>query len=139
MKRKPIYSTHIGAASILLIFLVLSLISFASLTLVNSRADYILSKKMLDRSLSYYQACHEASGFIAENEPSYRKIDWSDPNINVNSLNKSITLSEFQTLDVNIKPMYSEGPDTPTYEILEWRVVTHNDEVVYDETLPVMK
>lgn len=138
MNRKPIYSTHIGAASILLIFLVLSLISFASLTLVNSRADYVLSKKMQDRSIAYYKACHEASAFIAENEPAFKELSKNvfeehDP------LKKSFYLSEFQTLDVSIKPQLAESEDAPSYRVCEWRVVTHDEDVIYDETLPVMK
>ena len=135
MNRKPIYSTHIGAASILLIFLVLSLISFASLTLVNSRADYVLSKKMLDRSVSYYSACHEANAFIAENEPALRKKGAIDGN--EKALTKSFPLSDFQTLDVTLRP--AESDEEPSYEISEWRVVTHSESIIYDETLPVMK
>ena len=138
MNRKPIYSTHIGAASILLIFLVLSLISFASLTLVNSRADYVLSKKMQDRSIAYYKACHEASAFIAENEPAFKELS---KNVfeEHDSLKKSFYLSEFQTLDVSIKPQLAESEDAPSYRVCEWRVVTHDEDVIYDETLPVMK
>ncbi len=137
MNRKPIYSTHIGAASILLIFLVLSLISFASLTLVNSRADYVLSKKMLDRSVSYYNACHEANAFIAENEPAFRKNKNAD--INEMTIEKSFPLNDFQTLDVSVKPAEADSEEGSSYEISEWRVVTHGENIIYDETLPVMK
>ena len=139
MNRKPIYSTHIGAASILLIFLVLSLISFASLTLVNSRADYVLSKKMMDRSIAYYGACHEANAFIAENEPSFRKGGKAGSDIKIDQLKKSFPLSKFQTLDVIIQPMAQVDESAPSIEILEWRVVTHDEDVIYDDTLPVMK
>ena len=138
MSHKQVYSTHIGAASILLIFLVLSLISFASLTLVNSRADYVLSKKMQERSIAYYNACHEANGFIAENEPKFRNMSAIDSDAQ-DMIKKSFTLSEFQTLDIAIQPNYLENTDFPSYRILEWRVVTHNEDVIYDETLPVMK
>ncbi len=136
MKRNPVYSTHIGAASVLLIFLVLSLISFAALTLVNSRADYVLSKKIQERSISYYNACHEANGFIAENEPSLRKVSNNSDN-KTDSISKSFTLSQFQTLDVSIRP--SEENAECAYEITQWKVVTHDENVVLDETLPVLK
>ena len=139
MNRKPVYSTHIGAASILLIFLVLSLISFASLTLVNSRADYVLSKKMQDRSIAYYNACHEANAFIAENEPAFINSGREKEMVDTDTIKKSFYLSEFQTLDVTIKPKVPEDEGSPSYEILEWRVVTHDEDVIYDETLPVMK
>ncbi|WP_026661249.1 hypothetical protein [Butyrivibrio sp. AC2005] len=132
MKRNPVYSTHIGAASVLLIFLVLSLISFAALTLVNSRADYVLSKKMYERSVSYYKACHEANGFIAENEPGLRNGSHGKGDIK-----RSIPLSQFQTLDVCIRPSSEDSENS--YEIAEWKVVTHTDDVILDESLPVLK
>ncbi|WP_026511529.1 hypothetical protein [Butyrivibrio sp. LC3010] len=133
MKRRPIYSTHIGAASILLIFLVLSLISFAALALVNSRADYILSKKMFERSISYFEACHEANGFIAENDPSFYSMDKDT------ELKKSIPLSDFQTLDVSFKASGADSTDSLSFKITEWCVVTHDEKANFDETLPVMK
>ena len=137
MKRNPVYSTHIGAASVLLIFLVLSLISFAALTLVNSRADYVLSKKMEERSKAYYNACHEANGFIAENEPALRNLKGSGKKDGEALISKSFPLSQFQTLDVSIRP--STEDDENTYEITQWKVVTHDENVVLDESLPVMK
>ncbi|WP_051656698.1 hypothetical protein [Butyrivibrio sp. AE3004] len=137
MKRKPVYSTHIGAASILLIFLVLSLISFAALTLVNSRADYILSKKMSERSLAYYGACHEANGFIAANDPVFFENDFEK--VPDSELGKSIPLSDIQTLDVKIKPSGNEGSDALSFVITEWKVVTHDENIFIDESLPVLK
>ncbi|WP_408071606.1 hypothetical protein [Butyrivibrio sp. JL13D10] len=135
MKRNPVYSTHIGAASVLLIFLVLSLISFAALTLVNSRADYVLSKKMYDRSVAYYKACHEANGFLAENDELIKKgLAKTDGE---GLIKNSFTLSEFQTLDVSIRP--SSNDNSVPYEIAGWKVVTHTDNVILDETLPVIK
>lgn len=137
MKRNTIYSTHIGAASVLLIFLVLSLISFAALALVNARADYVLSQKMNERSIAYYGACHEANGFIAENEPRFRNSSHTDSIGNDEDVNKSIPLSDFQTLDVTIRPFIEDNK--VSYSIAKWKVETHTDEVILDESLPVMK
>jgi hypothetical protein len=137
MKRNPVYSTHIGAASVLLIFLVLSLISFAALTLVNSRADYVLSQKMQERSIAYYRACHEANGFIAEHEPALRNVSFDEEKADEKLIEKSFTLSEFQTLDVAITPAHED--DDSTYRIAQWKVVTHDENLILDETLPVLK
>lgn len=126
MKNRPIYSTHIGAASILLIFMVLSLISFAALSLVNSRADYILSQKLYDRSVSYYGACHEANAFIASSLDSLT----SD-----STASESINLSDTQTLEIEI----TSGSDSDPCTILRWQVVTDDSLLELDETLPVFK
>ena len=56
---------NVGSASILLIFTVLSLVSFATLTLVNSKADYNLSQNLAERQSAYYNACHSANAYIA--------------------------------------------------------------------------
>lgn len=126
MNKRPIYSTHIGAASILLIFMVLSLISFAALSLVNSRADYILSQKLYDRSVSYYGACHEGNAFIASSCGSLTSGA---------TASESITLSDTQTLEVEI----TAGDDALPYKILRWQVVTDDTVLELDETLPVFK
>ena len=138
-------STHIGAASILLIFMVLSLVSFASLTLVNSRADYILSKKLYDKSSSYYSACHEGNAFVAEankkledlyknstNEAQYKKKALGL------SLTKSIYISDTQSLEIEIEPAIPSNKNK-FYNIVRWQIVTDMNAVTLDESLPVMK
>lgn len=146
MNRKTFNSTHIGAASIMLIFLVLSLVSFAALTMVNSRADYILSKKMADRSRTYYKTCHEANAYIAESashiysayavsssEDSFKEMMENE------SFSKSFPLSEIQTLDVEIRPNYPRFNKDPLYNVTSYRVVTHDENIELDESLPVLK
>ena len=146
MNKKPIYSTHIGAASIMLIFMVLSLISFATLTLVNSRADYVLTKKMSDRSDAYYNACHEANAFVAQTDAYLQNVYKNASSkedylaaLDGQSFNKSIPLGDIQTLEVAIEPKYPNEYDRTTYTITSWKVVTHDDRIELDESLPVMK
>lgn len=146
MNRKTFNSTHIGAASIMLIFMVLSLVSFATLTMVNSRADYILSKKMAERSKTYYNACHQANAFIAESAShinSAYKFSSSEDSFNSlmenESFSISIPLADLQTLDVSIEPNYPRFEKDPLYYITSYRIVTHDEKVELDETLPVMK
>lgn len=146
MNRKTIYSTHIGAASIMLIFMVLSLISFAALTFVNSRADFVLSEKMMDRSISYYKACHEANAFIAEVSTALREEYDKTPRgkdytkmLEQTTFSKSIFLNQMQTLDITINAHSPEYEDDDIYIITSYRVVTHDENVVLDESLPVLK
>ncbi len=139
-------STHIGAASIMLIFMVLSLVSFAALTMVNSRADYILSKKMAERSRAYYKTCHEANAFIAESsshiQNAYDVSPSKDSFISMmenESFTKSFPLADLQTLDVEIKPNYPKFDNDPLYYVTSYRVVTHDEKIELDESLPVLK
>ena len=50
------FSSGIGSSSILVIFVILCLVSFATLSIVSANADYKLSKKVLDRTTAYYEA-----------------------------------------------------------------------------------
>lgn len=47
---------NIGASSLLVIFLILCLITFAILTLTTAQSDYNFSQKLADRKSDYYQA-----------------------------------------------------------------------------------
>ncbi len=146
MNRKTINSTHIGAASIMLIFLVLSLVSFAALTFINSRADYTLSRKMAERSTSYYRACHEANAFIAQTASYLQKQYEACPEgknytdiLEHNEFSKSIYLSEYQTLDVTLKAKLPTFEDSNLYTVISYKVTTHDENVELDESLPVIK
>ncbi len=146
MNRKTFNSTHIGAASIMLIFMVLSLVSFAALTMVNSRADYILSRKMEDRSKAYYAACHEANAFIAESASHIKRAyDVSSSEQSFKELlgdgrfAKSFPLTDIQTLDIEVEAKYPRFNEDSLYQITSYRVVTHDEKIELDETLPVLK
>ncbi|WP_026497140.1 hypothetical protein [Butyrivibrio sp. WCD3002] len=146
MNRDSINSTHIGAASIMLIFMVLGLISFATLTFVNSRADFVLSSKMKQRSDSYYDACHRANAFIAKTasslEKSYMLSSSEDAFYNMvgaESFSESFPINDTQTLDITVIPTYPDASDEPVYTVTSYRVVTHDDKIELDQRLPVMR
>ena len=59
------FSSGIGSSSILVIYVILSLVSFATLSIVSANADYKLSKKVLDRTTAYYEAEGQAQAALA--------------------------------------------------------------------------
>ncbi|WP_035769036.1 hypothetical protein [Butyrivibrio sp. NC2002] len=146
MKRNTPYSTHIGAASILLIFMVLSLVSFAALAMINSRADYILSQKLLVKSNAFYSACHEGNGYVASIDKALRGIHASTQNekeyltlAGELELEKSIPINETQNLEIAIAPLFPQKSYDPYFRITKWQVVTHLEGIELDENLPVLK
>ena len=146
MNRNSINSTHIGAASIMLIFMVLGLISFSTLTFVNSRADFVLSSKIRQRSDSYYDACHNANAFIARTGSSLKKSYMLSSSedafynmVGAENFSESFPINDTQTLDITIVPTYPDSPDEPLYTVTSYRVVTHDDRIELDQRLPVMK
>lgn len=54
-----------GSTSILIIFVLLCLVVFASLSLVSANSDQKLSQKLAARTQAYYAACNEAETALA--------------------------------------------------------------------------
>lgn len=133
MKRRT-SPAHVGSASILLIFTVLSLISFAVLTMVNSKADYNLSTNLARRQQDYYKACHQGNAFVAAVKSGY------DNGKDNGIIKKSIPITDKQSLDIALmsnstnKSVNSENG----YRIIQWQIV-NQQETSYDYTLPVLK
>ncbi|ADL34792.1 hypothetical protein bpr_I2058 [Butyrivibrio proteoclasticus B316] len=125
---------NVGSASILLIFTVLSLVSFATLTLVNSKADYNLSQNLAERQSAYYNACHSANAYIAAINSGYE--DSAENGI----IKKSIPITDNQSLDIALMSNIENNSvnSTNKYTITQWQIVNHADSD-YDYTLPVFK
>lgn len=68
MKRDKQQSSfvNIGSSSLLIIFLVLCLASFAILSLSSAKSDYSFSERLADHKTEYYNASSEASVILDE-------------------------------------------------------------------------
>ena len=127
-------TSHIGTASILLIFSVLSLISFSALALVNAKADYNLTKKLEERQRSYYSACHKGYAFLASANSGYDYLEEDG------IIKKSIPINDNQSLDITLMSNSTNNSvnSNSKYRILQWQIV-NNVDFDYDYTLPVIK
>ena len=125
---------NVGSASILLIFTVLSLVSFATLTLVNSKADYNLSQNLAERQRAYYNACHSANAYIAAINSGYEASEENG------IIKKSIPITDNQSLDIALMSNIENNSvnSANKYTITQWQIVNHADSD-YDYTLPVFK
>ena len=65
MKKKNFSITNIGTVSLLMIFIILCMVTFAALSL-SSAADHRFSQKMADHSKEYYKASGQAETKLAE-------------------------------------------------------------------------
>ena len=124
---------HVGSASILLIFTVLAIVSFAALAMVNSKADFNLSNNLQERQKAYYEACHKGNAFVAAVNSGY------DATSEDGIIKESIPITDNQSLDIAIMP--NSANSTPNSDnnhgIVQWQIVTH-DNFDYDTTLPVI-
>ena len=66
-KDKPQSSfVNIGSSSLLIIFLILSLVTFAVLSLSGAKSDYTFSEKLASHKTEYYKASNKAEKILKE-------------------------------------------------------------------------
>ena len=96
MKKKTASIFNVGISSILIIFILLSLVSFATLALITARSDYMLSRKYADRVESYYAAENQAiQKWNALNEqPEGAEVSYQIPINDSQQLAVTLTFSE---------------------------------------------
>lgn len=137
------FPLHIGSSSILLIFIVLCLISFATLSIVSARADAKLSNRVMNRTTAYYQACSIAYEELAQLDAilqlAYKNSSSEDAYYDQVAKETSlvIELSDLQSLSVTIVHLYPKKNNDPFYEIASWQVITSN-ELEYNTGLPIL-
>lgn len=60
------YFVNIGSSSLLVIFLILCLVTFAILSLSSARSDYSFSERLAEHRKEYYEASERAEMIVAE-------------------------------------------------------------------------
>ena len=129
-KEKPIpFGLNVGSSSILMIFVILCLVCLAVLSIISASSDNKLSKRILDRTTAYYDACNEAEKALAGVDHTLASIYLNsvdeDTYFNTVGHSKSyvIPISDLQTLQVNIEILYPESDDDTFYRITSWQVL----------------
>ncbi len=140
-KKTRSYGVNIGSSSILLIFVILCLVSFAVLSIVSAQTDYKLSCKLAERTTKYYEANNQVESYLQDLESSLAKIYEDSASAEEyfalagHDTTFSIPLSEQQMLNVRLTILYPEDGNG-YYEINTWQVETQ-DTLELDDTLPV--
>lgn len=55
---------HVGASSLLVVFLVLCMVTFAALSLITAKNDASFSRRAADRRTAFYGACNQAEQLL---------------------------------------------------------------------------
>ena len=132
--KKHSFGINIGSASILLIFVLLCLISFATLSIVSANADSKLTAKVLERTTAYYNACNEAEAALSEIDKTLIRVYLESESANDyfatvgHSKSFNVEVSELQTLVVEIDIQYPEKDEDTFYQITKWQVNTEENE-----------
>ncbi len=136
---------NLGTSSLLLIFVVLSLVSFAVLSLSSALSDKKLTDKTVEKNVSYYEACNEAYEKLADLDK--KLIDIYKTSTDEASYIKAcedldlemiIPVTEYQGLEVKVTPNYPTSDNDVFYSITAWKLI-HTSEPKLDFSINVMK
>ncbi len=144
MEKKHSGGINIGTSSILVTFVLLALVTFAALSYMSARSDYVLSKEAADRTASYYDANRMAEIYLANieallskhldtasNEKDYingidalfsdnDKIDVSDTSDGGKMLSYTIAVTSGQNLNVSLRVHYPDADDDSLFKVDKW-------------------
>lgn len=127
--------TNVGLSSLMVVFLILCLTTFALLTLSTARSDYTLSEKMANHRTDYYQACSRAETILdrLDYELEYNRNELLSKEIFVvdnipvsidkelGVLSYFVPLENSQKLSVQIQLTDPSSADN-FFEILSWQI-----------------
>ena len=144
MEKKHSGGINIGTSSILVTFVLLALVTFAALSYMSARSDYVLSKEAADRTASYYDANRMAEIYLAnieallskhlnsvETKQEYisgvdalfadnDKIDVTDAPDGAKLLSYTIAVTNGQNLNVTLKVHYPDVEDDSLFKVDKW-------------------
>ncbi|MCR5474958.1 MAG: hypothetical protein K6F28_07105 [Lachnospiraceae bacterium] len=144
MDKKHSGGINIGTSSILVTFVLLALVTFAALSYMSARSDYILSKEAADRTASYYDANRMAEIYLANIEAllskhlnscssskdyydgvenlfsDNEKIEVTEGKDGQKRLTYSIAVTNGQNLNVGLTVHYPDASDDSLFRIDKW-------------------
>lgn len=138
-KSGPEFHVNVGSSSILLIFVILCLISFATLSIVSANADAKLSRRVAERTTAYYEACNQAQADIARIDSALAAVyaDSFDEDeyfmVVGHKKNYMVAISDLQTLSVTLDILYPQQEGDPFYRIASWQVITDSSDLEDEE------
>ncbi len=143
-KKKNSVNVNLGTSSILLIFFVLSLVSFSVLSLSSALSDKKLTDKTVSKTENYYEACNKMQELLESYDKSCLeayKVS-SDETTYLSSLSESkiftLEANETQDLVVTVKPTYPQKEDDKLFAITSWKLVEAREPDI-DYSIPVFK
>lgn len=164
MNKKKTGFVHLGFSSVLMVFTMLCLVTFAALSLITANSDYRLSRKMAEKTTNYYQADTIAKEYLLQLDTSFAEIyeqsETKDEFLlkvpasvssvpideamtvpefeageNGSFVSFQVTVNDVQTLHITLKLYYPEHPGDEFYTITQWQTVTTNEPVGDDGAL----
>lgn len=129
MASRKSYGANVGSSSILLIFILLCLVSFADLSIVSANTDRKLSDKVVSRTTNYYEACNlaEEELSVLDNtlHEAYKSATNSSEYFDLVGQEKTISIptEEGENLVVEVEILYPCATGDVYYRINSYNLV----------------
>lgn len=130
-KKRQTPFVNMGSSLLLVVFLLLCLVTFATLAFSSARSDESFSQRIADRKTEYYEAANRAEellnqidGILAATKemPDFTAMDSVDADIYYDAeketLSYQVPINEKQALDI-VLALHTEGG----YQIEKWQTV----------------
>lgn len=134
---------NVGTSSLLLVFVILCLVSFATLSIVSAKANKKLNDKVVDRSNAYYEACNLANEKLMNIDQTLFDLYSSGLSREEyfaqagDTIDFIVPVSDLQSLQVSADVNYPTNPGDSFYSITCWSLRTTGSLEV-DDTLELM-
>ncbi len=130
-RREPGISA--GATSILLIFVLLALVSFAALSFVSANADYKLTAKVTERTSAYYEAVGRIETELADLDRELQTLFLSSSDRDAyfagagheNTLSAPVQGNQY--LEAVVEILYPESDEDAFMRVVSYKVVDRSD------------
>lgn len=130
-KKRQTPFVNMGSSLLLVVFLLLCLVTFATLAFSSARSDESFSQRIAERKTEYYEAANRAEELLnqidqilitAEEVPDFTEINSMDTDIYYDTeketLSYQVPINEKQALDVVLALNTEDG-----YRIEKWQTV----------------
>lgn len=164
MSSKRNKTIHIGFSTILMVFTMLCLVTFATLSLLTANADYRLSKKVAAKTEDYYEADLLAREYLLQMDEALEELYQNDAGQNTfcqealkrlqemplpqgitkssvsdeNSYGFEIDINDAQTLSVVLELQEPQSDTDCFYTIKQWKTTIMRSEENEEETLHLL-
>lgn len=139
MKKTRYPVMNMGTVSILTIFIILCMVTFATLTYISTRKDASFADQLAERTIAYYTAAGEAHRRIAKIDGELRQA-WEDGTWQntQKTYEFSVPVEEGRELYVALEACNPDQEDGSFFRILQFREVS-TEEWDGDTSLPVLQ
>lgn len=164
MSSKRNKTIHIGFSTILMVFTMLCLVTFATLSLLTANADYRLSKKVAAKTEDYYEADLLAREYLLQMDEALEELYQNDAGQDAfcqealkrlqempmpqgitkssvsdeNSYGFEIDINDAQTLSVVLELQEPQSDTDCFYTIKQWKTTIMRSEENEEETLHLL-